>query len=294
MKGVLVKMNNTNESGGYRLPGNFIKKHNGFFIAAASLAVIFTVIQSLLFVFYYEADLYLYETNAVLPLVFNVSAAVVIIGLLSSVLIYQKKEFPHNYRLPEANKFTVFASAVCGFIFLAVFVLGLYNILKGGDTNVAASSTVVNVFTLISVLFAAPASCYFFAIALKPEPYGNITAVLGFFVVLYMPVKLMSGYFSMDTPMNSPVRIMVQIAFMALMLFFVHDVGFSVGVTKMPYYLGFGYAALFFVPVISASAIVLNVSKIKNVYTDTLPLIVNMCLVLYIITRLVTVSRQKK
>jgi len=266
---------------------NFAKKHLIYLIFTLSITIISIAFQLFLIYNYYETDVSLYSTGTSLPKIFHISLFVCVLIILSSILIFRKDSFGDE--LPKIQSLTVFASSICGFILAASILIGLYNVLTSNFTG-----SLQDVFNLISLLSAAPASAYFFIIALKAEPYKVQTSVFGMFIVAWSGAQLISEYFDVTSPINNPLRIMHQLAYITLMIFFLYETGYSANIKKPKFYAMGGYLALLFVFTSCLPIMILNISKIKIINTDTFSYIVEFCLAFFVLIRMLTLNQKSK
>lgn len=144
---------------------------------------------------------------------------------------------------------------------------------------------------LTGLVFSAPAAVYFLVIALKKDPYKKPTAMFGFCVVLWSAANLMGEYFSVETPMNDPVRIIHQLSYIVIMLFFIYDAAHSADIHKPVQYQFFGYLAIIFISLSSIPAIVLNQFNLKPFTINMMSCYVEFCLLLFVICRMVSIKK---
>ena len=261
-------------------------KHRVYFILSVIIAAVFTFLQTDLLFLYYETDISLFSAATNQPgIMYPILAACALI-IATSLIAFRKETFPAYIVKP--NALTVFISAFCGFTLLVLFGYKMYDLIINLD---AFTLSLHSGLKLAGNIAALPASLYFLVIALKKDPYKNPTAVLGFFVVIWAILNLMGEYFNMNSPMNDPVRIIHQISYISIMLFYLYDAAYSAEIYRPVVYQTFGYTAIIFTAFSSVPAIVLNLFKLKTLSVDMMSCYVEFCLFLFVICRMISVKK---
>lgn len=199
------------------------------------LAVACIVLRAFSLAFFYDADVGYYKTEAVLPAVFHIfciaafAAAAVLIFLLP-------KNAPFGELVP--GKPTRFASSFQAVVTLAmaVYLVYLY----------ARKEVPVPAVALLCVAGAFFAVIYFVLVASGKAVCGKDGAVLcGYGVIFYVIMLLASSYFDFHTTMNSPNKMLLQIAMMSVMAAFLLELRALLCIARPGVYAAFTLFAAF-------------------------------------------------
>lgn len=151
---------------------------------------------------------------------YAVLAAGAVAGIIAWVI--NRKAVPQSRALPRTAAMPVFA-VICGSAIAASAVSDAVSYMNSAPDDLA-------VIRYISWALAVPAaiSVFLFGIGGKKEP-NALSCLLGFFTPLYFASKVLADYFDRTTAVNSPVKIICQITFLAFMLLFTAEEGLSLG-----------------------------------------------------------------
>lgn len=169
----------------------------------------------------FDADFGYFKTGSVYAAaLYAVLAAGAVAGIIAWII--NRKAFPESRALPRTAAMPVFA-VVCGAAVAATSVSDAVSYMNSAPDTLA-------VIRFISWAFAVPAtiSVFLFGIGGKKEP-NALSCLLGFFTPLYFASKVLADYFDRTTAVNSPVKILCQITFLAFMLLFTAEEGLSLG-----------------------------------------------------------------
>ena len=267
-------------------PKVFNIKHRVYFILSIIIAGVFTFLQTDLLFLHYDIDISLFSNATNQPDIMYPLLAVCILIIATSLIAFRKETFPEQIVKP--NSLTVFVSAFCGLTFLVLFGYNMFQFVINLDTFKLSLYTGMK---LAGNITALPASLYFLIIALKKDPYKKQTAVFGFLVVIWAIFNLMGEYFNMNSPMNNPVRIIHQISYISIMLFYLYDAAYSAEIYRPVVYQTFGYTAIIFTAFSSIPAIVLNLFNLKTLPIDMMSCYVEFCLFLFVICRMMSIKK---
>ena len=269
---------------------SFYIKHSAYLIFSLIAAAVFTFIQTDLLFLHYETEIFLFSTETNLPNILYPALAVCAAVIATSMIIFRKETFPNQ--ITEPKNVASFISAFCGLSFLVLFGFNMYKVIINLDAFVMAAPSILK---LIASVLGLPAGMYFLIIALKKNPYKNPTAFFGLGVVLWGICNLMGEYFTMNSPLNDPVRIIHQLSYISIMIFFMYDAAYSAEIYKPVLYQMFGYLAIIFISFSSIPAIILDISHLKPLSIDIMSCYVEFCLLLFVICRMVNINiKQRK
>ena len=108
-------------------------------------------------------------------------------------------------------------------------------------------------FAVISVLY--------FATGVTKKADAENRAILGFGIILYATAGLAKSYFDFKTTMNSPDKLLLQVAYMSIMLYMLAETGLLIGAKKGGRFAVFSFIAFFFCTVSSVPALAAYLSR---------------------------------
>ncbi|MCQ2353642.1 MAG: hypothetical protein MJ102_00900 [Clostridia bacterium] len=192
----------------------------------------------------YDKGIGYFNHNNILPA--TVTALLIIGSLwaLSAAFLIRPEELPSA---PKFNTNGVFFSSIyAGFIMLADFgykIFQFFQLRKSGEINwilekfrrlqeytsaVDRSDRIIAVISVIGTAAALLSAIFFFVRAsAKTAAKGHV--ILGMFVIIRALCGIALIYFDMDIPMNNPNKIILQIALMSAMLYFLTEERFLIG-----------------------------------------------------------------
>lgn len=121
--------------------------------------------------------------------------------------------------MPAYSTASIFASALCGFLFLYAAVQSVLALL---DDSLLLSPNYRRdvIILLISTCSALLSAIYFFT-ALRSSTLRTVGRIaLDFFPVIWAVMALATIYFDFSHAMNDPNKVILQLALMAVMVFF--------------------------------------------------------------------------
>lgn len=194
-----------------------------FFAIAISLTLVASAFLALAVTTEYESILGHFMHGAMFaPAVYVTCGLAFVCGIVSWALL-RRTEISHDTR---AGIFPCFAHALTAFMAVAAIAFE-YLTTPAANVSVVANNTVSVVSTLYYVFAfgtCAALLMYGFFGAYK----NNVAKVLSFCPVIYCAVKTLMIYFDESIAVNGPLKIMCQLAYVALMLMFVYDSGIAV------------------------------------------------------------------
>lgn len=184
----------------------------------AALSVISLVLRAICLLFAFDENLHYFSYTSPLPAIANAILVLSLVWAASSFVFIPRGTL--RPVLPELSTPSVFACALCGFIFLFFGGQDLFNFLRSGYFPGTSSMNLNRdlVLHIISMASGLLGSVYFFT-ALKPVLVRKGWRIfLGFFPVIWAVIKLAQCYFDFTHPMNEPVKVSVLLALIATML----------------------------------------------------------------------------
>lgn len=188
------------------------------------LALAFRILARL---FSYDAEIGYFESGAVFPVLYRLSLALLAILAISAIFVFRRSEPPKA--VLSAMKETCImekAAAMVGAIgmFVASVATVLYywiaeKLLPSGFTLFGLITCVLSVFFFL--LFWAPSHCG-----------KNLHIFSGFAFVLHYVYILAVSYFELYTPMNNPVKLLIQLTAIAAIFYLLTDLRFYMDIAR--------------------------------------------------------------
>lgn len=206
-----------------------------------ALSAVCILLRVLCLLFAFDASAGYFSLSSPLP---GIADAVLILAILwaASALIFIPRK-SMKYLMPAYSTASVFASALCGFLFIYIAAQSGLSML---DDRILLSETYKRdvIVLMISAISALLSAIYFFT-ALRPGALRtNGRVILGFFPVIWAVMSLATIYFDFTHAMNDPNKVMLQLALMAVMIFFLHELRLLLGRTQPRVGLVFTYVGL--------------------------------------------------
>lgn len=248
-----------------------------FFAISVALSVVSALFLTFAVMQEYEAAIGHFSRGAMFaPAVYVVLAAAFLLGIASAFLF--KKVTPDTSA--KAGPFPVFCHAVCAFMIVATVV---FDKITAPQAQAQVALPLVIAYYAFSIGAAAALIMY----ALQGGYRTNASKLLSFCPVIYCAVQTLILYFDKTTAVNSPVKIMIQLAYVALMLMFVCDSGVAVEKENA---LGKLYMCSLWACVmsgaVSVSAVAAQIMNIRSFHITLADAVLLLCLFLVSISKL--------
>ena len=208
-----------------------------YFSIAIAAAVILAAVDIILMRSEYQWTLYLYNPGARAPLIFHAAAVFIVALLCTSAFTVRRAMLPK--RAAPAGTFVSFCSAMTGCMLagfgvlkLFYFVLGRYDTTQR-DAKLGLAAAVLSIVAAVYFIAAAPAK--------ESRRYHSLPA---FAFILTAAVRLVEIYFGVTSPINSPPRIIFEIAMLACMDYVITEARFIVEQPKPGRYVAAACSAL--------------------------------------------------
>lgn len=184
-------------------------------IAAALLSVVGRLLTVLLFT---EEKTGVYSKTSIFPQIFSFFIAAVCIGL--AVWGFLSKADFAKREAPASTVFTVFTTAVLGFIMLAFTAVLIFSKVANGRFTT---------FEIIIAVSALLSGIYYLSVIFSRKSNKNMFAILSMATVVWSIAALVEFYFDMTVLISSPSRVWVQLAYLSLMIFALAEARFNIG-----------------------------------------------------------------
>ena len=202
------------------------------------LALIFRLLSRLLA---YDEGIGYFESGALLPTVYRILTVLLTLHALSALILFRKQEFPSEIlsEMAEPHVAEKVASMIASIAMLVSVVASL--LIYWVNPIVEASP-----LQILGVVTAA-LSVFFFLFFWTPSHRGkSIHILLGYALLIHVLSILCASYFELFTPMNNPVKILLQLCAVGAVLFLLGDLRFFLNSAKPSYFLASATASIGF------------------------------------------------
>jgi hypothetical protein len=188
---------------------------------------------------------------------------------------------------PAILKYISVLPALSFALYLVISVIETLNM-----TEVSEALTVTHILGLIASLLGA---LFFAMIAFSGKPSGPLFLVSGIGTIVWAVVSLADSYFDISVQINSPLKVMHELAFLALMLFVLSEVRAVFDENRRQLQLFSVATAVLILGPCSISSIVFTITNTQS-FSDTLLYsdITLLAVFIFAVARLVQLCFQRK
>lgn len=280
------------------------KKHRIFLAFTLLVTVVLTVLRYFIVIYLIEPDTGFYNgLNPTLHWIFDSVVYVLLIALF--VFRYFLFRNASLKEVSSGSQFEVFASALTGFIFIAVFIMQSYSFIQtaiSGYTSIIPSIiSQLKSQPLLALLLVVslPAAAYFFKTASVQTDGGedymdesersrrrNIYAIFSMIPVIWLILRLLICFFDMSDIVNTPGRRYELLLLCSMLLFFLSECRFAIGRKQSSIFFASGAASVILVGISSIPNLILTSFWILQ--SSVLPIYytVEIAFMVYIIARM--------
>ena len=181
------------------------------FWITAILTLAGVTLRSLSMLLCFDAELG-YLDKGILPALSDAIYPIAVVAAAAIACMIPKGTLPKKLHTPARLPLSI----LMGIGFVAFSALGL----------ILCLPTAKSKLLLAPLLVALLASLYFFLSAKKDGAFPDWLSLLGFLPILWGVTAIAQTYTDMYTPMNSPVKITLQLGFVGLMLILIAELRF--------------------------------------------------------------------
>ncbi len=193
---------------------------------------------------YLEKNVGLYKSGAITPEVFYVYMIAVALFIVTVVFMLRHDGLPTGNSRSFFKRFFALVSSVF-IIFSAVMFL----MNNGNDIVMGSSAQMTYNFKKIASFLAFPAALYYMLTAFSTKENDKVQVASSFFSVLWTLLYLMSVYFDHSVLINSPAKVIQQLALVFLMVFQLFEIRGLIGRQKPIIYFMLSLAVVLFMSV---------------------------------------------
>lgn len=222
-------------------------------IVALLIAAVVIVLHTLLVRRYFEIDIALFETGVFLPKILYAAVAVYTVVCIFLGFLFQKTHQEKKPKRAHLTGISLYTGLLCGFAMIAAAVIYVLDIVRSG--NVILFNTASDIVTAALIVCTIPAAAYFIISAFGGGYKNKSAIVCGMFTVIWMALLLLKLYFEMDVSLNSPTRILRQLAVISVMLYMLQELRYRIGIKRSALFRVFAALAVLFVGLSASSDI---------------------------------------
>lgn len=215
-------------------------------VASVALAVVSTVVRSVLTLTALDTTYGVYKHGNILPTVYHAVLATALVALVIFAVCKAPKRSP-EYTRPQ-SAFTTFASCVCAFMLIANTLISAYHTIYYIVENHAIlaeydklklfmTDEAPLVFSIIEICFAIPAIIYFIGLVGSQTKRTGVLALTSLSPIAWCALCLIRVYFDNSALQVSPNKIMSELAFLAAMIYFLSEARAQLGTINHKIYL---------------------------------------------------------
>ena len=184
-------------------------------LAVSAMAVYF---QTILNIHYLDAETGMYQYGAKTPGAFYFFIGVAAALMLTPFFTMRRDCLPKELKCGSILTRLVSVGCACAVIFTAITVF-----MTPGGLLASADNATSAKMEKICAFLAFPTAIYYFTAAFSSKSKTNLITFLSFFPMLWSLVYLMSIYFDHSVFINSPVRVIRQLAVILLMVYQLYE-----------------------------------------------------------------------
>lgn len=216
-------------------------------VAAAFLTVLGTLLRTVGLFKFYDRGIGYFQSGAIVPQLLKC------LCIIAPVIFAFAGLFASKVKIEQSGGFaSKVGSAVAA---VMIFVHAVY-LVPYCLSYVEGSLLIPGLFLAFAIL-----SVLYFATGVAKKSGAENRALLGFGVILYATAGLAKSYFDFTTTMNSPDKLLLQVAYMTVMLYMLAETGLLIGAKKSGRFAVFSFIAFFFCTVSSVPALAAYLSR---------------------------------
>ena len=199
---------------------NQTKRMGFLFLFTCLIAMAAAVLRTLLLLYYVDpvTGLYVYGSNA--QFYFNLLILLLAVYLIAVWVALRNTPAPKALR--SDSTILIFASSLCGFMFLSIFIYHIATV---------ASTRQANAYTVLLMVLSIPSCISFLTTSAKSmKRRSALHALLSFAPVLFLAVRMIQYFLDPANIFNSSTVKLRLLMLCAMLLFFVAETGFFIPV----------------------------------------------------------------
>lgn len=241
-----------------------------FFIVTSVLTACGIALTTVLYYLYYDESIGMFDRNGIFTLYYVLGALAIVAAVVMS---FAPCFSLASKVLPKANGADILINSFCGFFIVAYIVLEFLRL------NELSSG--ISVWFMIMALCAVVGSLYFLYQTVSSKPNSATMAIFGMFMVVFIIINIYAvHYTAKDILLNSSTRIGSLVAMAAIMLFFVNEIRYHLGIANPKAYFAFSMLTVFFGMSDSVPRIIMSVTGYNGFTTSSITVL--LCFELFV------------
>ncbi len=253
------------------------------------LALVFTAIQTILAVRFYEPEVYLYAHGTVLGDIFNISLALFVAAALVLFTLLKTDRYPDS--LAKVSVATRVFSLLSGAALLGCGINSM-NIYLQKKSNVLYMAEKQDTFIMWSAISAFVACIYFVLVTFLADKMPKAKIWVGCVTIAWHIFYILSVYFDMTNPLNNPMRLINEFALVGAMMYLTVEIRYLAEIPKKGFYIS--ASAIAFTLLMASSVSNIALSFRTSADANILCYIYQLTMAGYILTRLITQLNHKE
>ncbi|MBQ4055025.1 MAG: hypothetical protein IJD17_04865 [Clostridia bacterium] len=216
-----------------------LKNYSLCSVILASTALLFAIMLSVMMLTVYEPDMHYFKYAS--PWFSIFVAAVIAVGVIAVILAFTQKKgsLPTSY--PTSGRYNRAASILSGFWLIGYAVKELVDILTKGVYSAQGQpvSGISRLFTgrfnsvsSVAAIIGIIGAFYLLLPFVSATMTNNTRIIFGCVLTVFFIFRLLVLYYDTITPINSPIKMLEQMAVVGAMLFTVYEMRFLLGEPK--------------------------------------------------------------
>ncbi len=248
---------------------------------------------------YYDNEEHLYVSGTDLPVTFLAvfASAFVLISLCAFFI----KPNKFNSTLPSVTLPVTFSGAFCGFLFTSSTVLlaayfsrDIFSAQAFSSTGTTISNPKsIKVIFVLMLFLGLLAALYFFKVSSTSVLRVLSEKYTSFCPIIWSMVYLVFSYFDDSVVINDPERELVQLAAIAVMLYFTSESRYQLGISNPRVYFAISLANVIIISVVNIPHVILTALGVLGFTMHTVYSFVQIGILVYIITRISSFTTSK-
>ena len=198
------------------------------------VSLVFTVIQTVLAMKFFDPEVFLYAHGTLLGDIFNIALALFVIAVL--VLFSVFKTDGHPDTLAKSSGVTGVFAAASGIL---LFFCGIYSLLTYTQekSSLMYMTEKQDTFTKWAAVLGLVAFLYFMLAAFMPNKADKVKVWIGCVTIAWHIMQLLSVYFDMTNPLNNPMRLINEFALVGAMMYLTVEIRYLAKIPKKGLYI---------------------------------------------------------
>lgn len=245
-------------------------------ISLCVATVIGVIFQIYLLLFHFDANLQLYAANSILPTCFIVFLAlcvvfILLVSLFSSPML--------NTTLQKKSGVSI--CSLIGAVFLTAYALSVLFYILNNHQKIDSTSFI---FLIVVVISSFPSALFFLTVWLDKTKKALHT-LMSLFPILWCFGQMLSIYFDKYPIISSPIKILDQIALIAIMLYFLMEARCRLSISVPKYYTLTAWASILLGSVSVLPQIVVSIIRMQILDLAFFRYLCTLILICYIAAR---------